>query len=105
MNIRPPKFETLVRHLLLITFALVVLFPVFYIIAISFNARGSLGSEIIPDKISLSNWRYVLGLPYTDPVTGETLTSPYPILLWLFNSVKVAGISSLIILVLSTTSA
>ena len=105
MHVRPARWETLARHLLLIAFTLVVLFPVFYIIAVSFNGRGSLGTQIIPDKISFTHWRYVLGLPYTDPVSGQTTTSPYPILLWLFNSVKVAAISSLIILVLSTTSA
>ena len=105
MNIKPSPWEQLARHLALIVFTLVVLFPVFYIVAISFNEHSSLGTGIIPERFSLTHWRYVLGLPYTDPVTGKTVVSPYPILLWLTNSVKVATISSLLILMLSTTSA
>lgn len=97
--------ERLARHLALIAFLCVVLFPILYIISISLNQSGALETSLIPDKFSLNNWRYILGIPYTDPVSGETILSSFPILTWLMNSIKIAAITSLLMLTLSTTSA
>ena len=95
----------LVKQLFLITVIMLVLFPVFYIISISFNETGNLGSHIIPEKFSLEHWKYILGLEYTDPYTGEQLVSNFPILTWFTNSIKISFITSILMLVLSTTSA
>jgi maltose/maltodextrin transport system permease protein len=105
MNVKPPKYELLAKHLFLIAIMIVVLFPVLFVLGASINPTGSLGGDIIPKQFSLANWRYVFGLPYVDPVSGETVVSPYPIMKWLFNSIKVAGIASIVVLLLSTTSA
>jgi ABC-type maltose transport system permease subunit len=45
----------LARHLLLIAIILLVLFPVLYVISISLNPTGSIGSNLIPDKFSLNH--------------------------------------------------
>jgi maltose/maltodextrin transport system permease protein len=45
-----------------------------------------------------------LGIPYTLD-NGTVLNPPFPVLTWLWNSLKIALISSLLILMLSTTSA
>jgi maltose/maltodextrin transport system permease protein len=95
----------LAKHLALIAFLLIVLFPISYIISLSLNASGSLETSLIPENISLNNWRYLFGIPFRDPQSGETIVSPFPILIWLWNSVKVAGITSALMLLLSTTAA
>ncbi len=97
--------ELLLKHLFLITLITVILFPVFYVVSISLNPTGSIGSALIPDKLSFDHWRYILGLEYLNPQTGEKLRSDFPIMLWLFNSIKVASISAFLMLILSTTSA
>mgnify|MGYP003589232528 CR=1 FL=1 len=97
--------EVLATHLLLMAILLVVLFPVLYVISISFNQMGSISSELIPQKVTLAHWKYIFGIEYTDAVTGELVKPPFPIMTWLWNSVKVAGITSALMLLLSTTSA
>lgn len=84
---------------------MIILFPVVYIISISFNATGSIGSEIIPKKLSLEHWKYILGMKYINSFSGQLQVSNFPILTWLFNSIKISLITSILMLVLSTTSA
>ena len=95
----------LARNLGLIVLIMIVLFPVFYIVSISFNPTGAIGSDLIPEKFTLEHWRYILGLPYTDVLTGEVKVSGYPILTWMYNSVKISLIASTLMLFLSTTAA
>ncbi len=94
-----------VRNLFIVAIIIVVLFPVLYIVSMSFNPTGSLGADLLPERFSLDHWRYILGLPYRDALNGEWQTSSFPILTWLFNSIKVSLITSFMMLVLSTTSA
>ncbi|MCR9203757.1 MAG: maltose ABC transporter permease MalG [Halobacteriovoraceae bacterium] len=95
----------LAKHLGLVAFLLIILFPIFYIFSLSVNQAGSLETKLIPDQVTLNNWRYLLGIPYSDPITNQTVLSPFPILIWLWNSIKVAGITSALMLLLSTTAA
>lgn len=104
-KVKKKNIERLARHLLLISFLLIVLFPVMYIILLSLNPTGSIGGDLIPQNFSLVNWKYILGLPYLDPVTNEMKTAEFPILRWLFNSIKISLISAILMLFLSTTSA
>ncbi|MGB0452073.1 MAG: maltose ABC transporter permease MalG [Bacteriovoracaceae bacterium] len=99
------QIEELAKHLFLLTGLLIVLFPVFYILSISFNPTGSIGSKLIPEALSLNHWKYILGIPYIDSVTGKEVVSAFPILKWMWNSIKVASISAVLMLLLSTTSA
>lgn len=99
------RMRRLAKHLALLAFLSVVLFPILYIVSLSLNKSGSLSSNLIPQEVSLNNWRYLFGIPYPDPVTGDPVVSPFPILTWLWNSIKVAGFTSTLMLLLSTTSA
>ena len=51
MNVKNQKayeqFSKLAKHLSLISLLIIILFPVFYIISISLNPTGGIGSEII----------------------------------------------------------
>lgn len=99
------RMKRLAKHLCLMAFLLIVLFPIAYIFSLSINASGSLETSLIPEKISFNNWRYLFGIPYIDPQSKKEILSPFPILTWLWNSVKVAGITSILMLTLSTTAA
>ena len=105
LNKQQKRVKTLALHLSIILMLILVLFPVFYIISISFNPIGGVGSDLIPTNFTLNHWRYILGLEYIDPLTSEIKRSSFPILTWFFNSIKIASITSILMLALSTTSA
>ncbi|AUN97521.1 maltose ABC transporter permease MalG [Bacteriovorax stolpii] len=96
--------ERLLIHLVLIGIALIVLLPIFSIVTISLSKSGSLKSGFSLAEFSLDNWKYILGIPYQN-ATGETVVSPYPMMRWLFNSLKVSLLSAFLMLFCSTTAA
>ena len=98
------SLDKLLSHLILITIALIVLLPVFSIISVSLSKSGSLKAGLIPENLSLDNWKYILGIDYVNAI-GEHVVSPYPIMKWLFNSLKVSLLSAFLMLLFSTTAA
>lgn len=98
------KLKLLLLHLLLIAIALVVLLPVFSVLGVSLSKTGSLKSGFSWDEVSLNNWKYILGISYENSM-GEKVVSPYPIMKWLFNSLKVSFLSAFLMLLFSTTAA
>jgi maltose/maltodextrin transport system permease protein len=100
---RKKTIDKLLSHLILIAIALVVLVPVLSVVSVSFSKGGSLQSGFF-SSFSLDNWKYILGVPYTN-AAGEVVTSPYPIMKWLFNSLKVSLLSAFLMLLFSTTAA
>ena len=98
------SLDKLLMHLALIAIAIVVLFPVLIVISVSLSKGGSLKTGLIPDAISFDNWKYILGIPYVNAL-GENVISPYPIMKWLFNSLKVSLLSAFFMLFFSTTAA
>ncbi len=103
-NNKKKSLDKLLSHLILITIGLIVLLPVFSIISVSLSKSGSLKAGLIPENISFDNWKYILGIDYVNAL-GEHVVSPYPIMKWLFNSLKVSLLSALLMLVFSTTAA
>ena len=98
------KYRVWGTHLFLWAFLALIIFPLLVIIAISFRTGNySLGS-IIPEHPTLDHWRLALGMSVTNP-DGSVVPPPFPVLLWLWNSVKVAAISAALIVLLSTTCA
>ncbi len=98
------NLDQLLSHLILIAIGIVVLLPIVLVISVSLSKGGSLKTGLIPDDLSLDNWRYILGIPYVNSL-GENVVSPYPIMLWLFNSLKVSVVSAVLMLTFSTTAA
>ncbi|WP_354623533.1 maltose ABC transporter permease MalG [Psychromonas sp. MME2] len=91
-------------HAFLLIFCATILFPLLMIIAISFREGNFAAGSLIPDNPTLDHWRLALGLSVTN-ADGTISAPPFPVLSWLWNSVKVAGITSILVVVLSTTSA
>lgn len=98
------RWRVVAAHALLIGFIALTLFPFLMVLSISLRPGNFAAGSLIPAEISLEHWRLALGIPYHKP-NGTMVQPPFPVLLWLWNSVKVAGISALLIVALSTTSA
>ena len=80
------------------------LFPLLAVISISLRPGNFATGSIIPSTISFEHWQLALGMPYTQ-ADGTVVQPPFPVLLWLWNSIKIATISSLLIVAISTTAA
>lgn len=81
---------------LIIAFFLIIfsIFPILWIISASFNPTGSLATQkLIPENISLVNYRALL-------TSGE-----WPFWRWFGNSFKIASISSVLSLAITTIAA
>lgn len=91
-------------HAFLLVFCAVILFPLLMIIAISFREGNFAAGSLIPDNPTLDHWKLALGFALEN-ADGSVTNPPFPVLSWLWNSVKVAGITSIFVVALSTTSA
>ena len=70
----------------------IALYPIAYVVGASLSPTNSL-SDVIPVNATLNNYNRLLN------------DSQYPILLWLFNSIKVAVISTIVTVALTTMAA
>ena len=82
----------------------ITLFPLLAVISISLRPGNFSTGSLIPTEISLEHWKLALGIGYTLP-DGTRVEPPFPVLLWLWNSIKVATVSALLIVAISTTAA
>lgn len=98
------KYRVWASHIALCTFLALIIFPLLMIVAISFREGNFATGSIIPDNPSLEHWKLALGFSVTN-ADGSVTPPPFPVLTWLWNSVKIAAISSVLIVSLSTTSA
>src|ERR1700747_2728097 len=86
-------------HTFLICFLILILVPFVMVISASLRQGNFAPSRLIPDKVSLDHWKFVLGIPYQEvvnPATGQTHTvkADTPPLKWFWNSIKVSLLSS-----------
>jgi maltose/maltodextrin transport system permease protein len=98
------KVKLLLSHLFMCAFIALTVFPLILVISVSFRPGNFAAGEIFPHNPSLEHWALALGFDYKMP-DGTVRTPPFPVLLWLWNSVKIAAISSFLVLLLSTTCA
>jgi maltose/maltodextrin transport system permease protein len=80
------------------------LFPLLAVISISLRPGNFATGSLIPTEISLEHWQLALGMDYTD-AQGNRVEPPFPVLLWLWNSIKIATVSAALIVAISTTAA
>ena len=103
-NPRSLLVNKLFAHGFLWLFLALILFPFLMVLSISFRPGNFSTGTLLPNPISLEHWSLAFGIPFTLP-SGEVLQPPFPVMLWLWNSVKISFIASAGILVLSMTSA
>lgn len=98
------RWRVAAAHLGLIAFIALTLFPFLMILSISLRPGNFALGSVIPNQISFEHWQLALGIPYQD-VDGRLVQPPFPVLRWLWNSIKVAGLSAAVTLALSVTCA
>lgn len=98
------KYRVWGAHIALWIFLSFIIFPLLMVVAISFREGNFATGSLIPDNPSLEHWKLALGFSITN-TNGSVTPPPFPVLQWLWNSIKVASISSILIVALSTTSA
>lgn len=80
------------------------MFPLLMVIAISLREGNFATGSLIPIPSPREHWRLALGFS-VEHADGRVTPPPFPVLLWLWNSIKVAGITAIGIVALSTTCA
>lgn len=101
---RSRTWQKLAAHAIVLAFIVFSLFPLLMIVSISLRPGNFSGGDIIPRTISFEHWKSALGIAYEAP-NGKIVEPPFPVLLWVWNSVKVGVMSGLLILALSTSAA
>ena len=98
------RWRVLLAHAGLLAFIALTVFPFLMILSISLRPGNFAGGHLVPQHISFEHWKLALGISYVD-ADGQLVKPPFPVLQWIWNSLKVAFISASVSLVLSITSA
>ena len=98
------RISKILAHSFLIGFIALILFPFLIVLSISFRPGNFSTGDLIPRVISFEHWSLAFGIPYEMP-NRQVLQPPFPVMLWLWNSVKIGVIASAGILLLSMTAA
>lgn len=86
------RANMILKLVIVIIATIIALYPIAYVVGASLSPTNSL-SDLIPANATLNNYNRLLS------------DSQYPILLWLFNSIKVAVISTIVTVALTTMAA
>ncbi|WP_252178641.1 maltose ABC transporter permease MalG [Endozoicomonas sp. 4G] len=98
------KYRVWSARIFMILFLCLIMLPFLMIISVSFRSGNFATGDLIPRNPSLEHWYLAFGIPW-EHADGSITEPPFPVLLWLWNSIKVAFISTILILLLSTTGA
>jgi len=98
------RWRVYAAHVFLWALIAVTLFPLLAVISISLRPGNFSTGTLIPTEISLEHWKLALGFS-VQAADGSVVHPPFPVLLWLWNSIKVASISAFLIVAFSTTAA
>jgi maltose/maltodextrin transport system permease protein len=98
------RWRVIGAHLGLWVLLAFTLFPLLAVISISLRPGNFATGSLIPSTISFEHWQLALGIPVKQ-ADGTVVQPPFPVLLWLWNSIKIATISAVLIVAISTTAA
>ena len=98
------RWRVWLAHIFLLSLCSAVVFPFLVVLSVSLRPGNFASGSLIPSHISLEHWRYVLGMAYPGP-DGQMIQPDLPVMRWLWNSIKVALVSGVVTLLLSTTAA
>ncbi|MGR3591931.1 MAG: maltose ABC transporter permease MalG [Limimaricola soesokkakensis] len=101
---RDLALKKIAAHGFMLIFLALILFPFFMIVSISFREGNFATGSLWPENPTLEHWYLAFGLDYTR-ADGTVVAPPYPVLLWMWNSIKIGLIASAGVLALSTISA
>jgi len=98
------RWRVLAAHAGLIAFIALIMFPLLAIISISVRPGNFATGSLIPSHISFEHWKLALGISY-QAADGSLIEPPFPVMRWLWNSIKIASVSAFFIVAISTTAA
>ena len=98
------RWRVIAAHAGLWALLALTLFPLLAVLSISLRPGNFATGSLIPAQISFEHWQLALGIPVAQP-DGSVVQPPFPVLRWLWNSVKIATISAALIVLISTTAA
>ncbi|MFT7773153.1 maltose ABC transporter permease MalG [Roseateles sp.] len=98
------RWRILAAHAVMWVFIALTLFPLLAVVSISLRPGNFATGSLLPTEISLEHWKLALGIPY-QAADGSLVQPPFPVLTWLWNSIKIATASALLIVAISTTAA
>lgn len=98
------RWRVIASHLFVWILIAITLFPLLAVVSISLRPGNFSTGSLIPTDISLEHWKLALGISY-QAADGSLVVPPFPVLLWLWNSIKIASISAFLIVAISTTAA
>ncbi len=98
------RWRSFAAHGFLVVFLLFTLFPLAMVLSISLRRGNFAAGSLIPEDLSFEHWKLALGMSYVE-ADGTVVHPPFPVMHWLWNSIKVATVSAFLILMLSTTAA
>ncbi len=98
------RWRIVAAHVGVLVFIALITFPLLAIISISLRPGNFATGSLIPSEISLEHWKLALGISY-QAADGSLVEPPFPVMRWLWNSIKIAAISSFLIVAISTTAA
>jgi maltose/maltodextrin transport system permease protein len=98
------RWRLVASHLFIWVLIAITLFPLLAVVSISLRPGNFSTGSLIPTEISLEHWKLALGISY-QAADGSLVVPPFPVLLWLWNSIKIASISAFLIVATSTTAA
>jgi maltose/maltodextrin transport system permease protein len=98
------RWRVLAAHVFLCALVALTIFPLLAVISISLRPGNFSTGSLIPTEISLEHWKLAFGISY-QAADGSLVEPPFPVMRWLWNSIKIATISSFLIVAISTTAA
>ncbi len=96
--------KKIAAHAVLISFIAIILFPFLVVISISFREGNFTVGSLWPENPTLEHWYLAFGFDYTR-ADGTVIEPPYPVLTWMWNSVKIGIFAGIGVVTLSTISA
>jgi maltose/maltodextrin transport system permease protein len=96
--------KKILAHSFLILFIGLIMFPFLVVVSISFREGNFTTGSLWPDRPTLEHWYLAFGQSFTR-ADGTVVPPPYPVMLWMFNSIKLAAIASVGVVAISTISA
>lgn len=103
-NPKELRWKKLGAHAFLIAFIVIIMFPFLVVVSISLREGNFSTGSLLPEHPTLEHWYLALGQAFTR-ADGTVVKPPYPVMWWMFNSVKIALIASVGIVIISTISA
>ena len=96
--------KKILAHGFMMIFLALIMFPFLMVVSISFREGNFTTGTLWPSNPTLEHWYLAFGLDYTR-ADGTVVKPPYPVLLWMWNSIKIGLIAGIGVLALSTISA